>query len=503
MTKTSRKKGVAALGIVLAVLVVALAVTGIYFLQQNTFSQMEWDNLMLTGAYHEGITIDGISVGGMTVSQARVAVNDNMRAREDNIRVTLQYGEQSFVLTKDDFDVQDNTDEVLEEAMRVAREGSRIDVQNEIDEIAENGKAFTTDYTVNTEPSKARLEEIADSLNKPAQDATIQIDKDDRENRFAYTDEVSGTEVDEDALYAAVEEQIRLRKYETMSIPVKEVPAAVTKASLQAGTAACATATTSFAKSPYNRDSRVSNIKKAVGIINGTILTPGQEFSTNTVLGRRTYELGWQPAPAIVRGGSEDQAGGGVCQVSTTMYNAVLKADLEIVDRRGHSIQLSYVDGGLDATINTDTIDFVYKNNTTANVYIFCWVDSNEKKVHFEIYRMAFPDKFDEIKLTSEKVETLYPDGEMLVTVDTTKPAGYKEEVVGRRNGSVYMSYKHFYKNGKEVGEQELVAKTTYKAYTGEMIVGPDPKPTPTVEPTPQVTPPVENQTDTENTEGT
>jgi vancomycin resistance protein YoaR len=224
--------------------------------------------------------------------------------------------------------------------------------------------------------------------------------------------------------------------------------------------------------SPYNRSSRVANIIKAVDIINGYLLLPDSVFSANTVIGPRTYDLGWQPAPAIVRGGSEDQAGGGVCQVSTTLYNAVLKAGLEIVDRRGHSIKLSYVAGGMDATINTGTIDFVFRNNTGSNAYIFCWVDSIGMEVHFEIYREAFPDTYDEIRLTSEKVETLYPSGDVLVTVDTGKPSGYREVVQKRRNGSVYKSYRHYYKDGKEVGKPELIATTKYKAYSGEIIVG-------------------------------
>lgn len=483
MERMSKPRRRAAIGVLLVLLMAALAVAGVYYLQQTTFSQQEWDNLLLTGTYHKGIIIDGIDVSGMTLSQARTAINDNMRARLNAMRITLEFGGKTIELTKNDFDISNNVDDVLEQAMVVAREGSRLYVRDQIKDIAENGMDFATDFTVNTEPVKSRLSEIAAGLNQPAIDATMQINKDDKDNRFSYTDEISGFAVDEDALYAAVAERIRLHDYGTIQIPVNEVPAVVTKESLQAGTVQHVTATTSFARSPYNRDSRVANIKKAVGIINGYVLKPGEEFSANTVLGPRVYELGWQPAPAIVRGGSEDQAGGGVCQVSTTMYNAVLKAGLEIVNRRGHSIQLSYVNGGLDATINTGTIDFVFRNNTAENVYIFSWVDGSEKKVRFEIYRMAFPDAYDEIKLISEKMETLYPSGEMLVTVDPAKPAGYRKVVVGRRNGAVYKTYKHFYKNGKEVGEPELVAKTTYKAYAGEIIVGPEPVAVVTPEP--------------------
>ena len=488
MEKMSKPRRKAALGVMLVVLMAGLAVVGVYYFQQTTFSQQEWDNLLLTGTYHKGIAIDGIDVSDMTLSQARTVVNDNMRSRLNAVRIVLEFGGKTIELTKNDFDISDNVDDVLEQAMVVAREGSRLSVRGQIEDIAENGMAVETDFTVNTEQVKPRLSEIAAGLNQPAVDATMQINKDDRENRFSFTDEISGFDVDEDALYSAVAERIRRHQYGTIQIPVNEVPAAVTKESLQAGTVQHITATTSFARSPYNRDSRVANIKKAVDIINGYVLKPGEEFSANTVLGPRTYDLGWQPAPAIVRGGSEDQAGGGVCQVSTTLYNVVLKAGLEIVNRRGHSIQLSYVNGGLDATINTGTIDFVFRNNTTENVYIFSWVDRSEQKVRFEIYRMAFPETYDEIKLISEKVETLYPSGEMLVTVDPTKPAGYKDVVVGRRNGAVFKTYKHFYKNGKEVGEPEEVAKTTYKAYAGEIIVGPEPvaviTPEPEEEPT-------------------
>jgi len=484
--------------VLLLALAGAASLAGLWFVQYSMLSPQDWEDLMATGTYHDGITIDGIPVGGMTLAQARDAVRAEMDRRLDAVRITLTYGDKAYVLTRDDFDIRTNIDTVLKEALCLAREGSRIRLEKEIADIAANGRAFVTDYTVNPEPVKARLSAIASELNRPPQDATVQLNKNDRKNRFTFTDEVSGIEVDEQALYAAVEKQIRLHRYGTVEIPVRKVPAAVTRAALEASTAKRVTASTSFASSPYNRASRVVNIKKAVGIINGYLLPPGAEFSANTVLGPRTYERGWQPAPAIVRGGSEDQAGGGVCQVSTTLYNAVLKANLEIVERRGHSIKLGYVEGGLDATINTGTIDFVFRNNTGANVYIFCWVDNAEMRVHFELYRCAFPEAYDEIRLSSEKVETIYPSGDVLVTVDTDKPKGYRKVVQKRRNGAVYKSYRHFYKDGREVGTPELIATTKYKAYSGEIIIGAaaPKRPHPTPKPAgPAASEPAKNET--------
>ncbi|MGI5919369.1 MAG: VanW family protein [Christensenellales bacterium] len=485
MTIMDRRRRLRMLWALLLALIGAASLAGLWSLQHNTFSPQDWDNLMATGTYHEGITIDGIPVGGMTLAQARAAVRANMDRRLDAVRITLTYGDKAYILTRDDFDIRTNIDTVLKDALRLAREGSRTRLEKEIADIAATGRAFVTDYTVNPEPVKPRLSAIAAELNRPPQDATIQLNKDDRKNRFTFTDEVNGIEVDEQALYAELEKQIRLHRYGAVEIPVREVPAAVTRAALEDSTAQRITASTSFASSPYNRASRVANIKKAVGIINGYLLPPGAEFSANTVLGPRTYERGWQPAPAIVRGGSEDQAGGGVCQVSTTLYNAVLKANLEVVERRAHSIKLGYVEGGLDATINTGTIDFIFRNNTGANIYIFCWVDNAEMRVHFEIYRCSFSEAYDEIRLSSEKVETIYPSGDMLVTVDTDKPKGYRKVVQKRRNGTVYKTYRHFFKDGREVGTPELIATTKYKAYSGEIIIGaaapkrPEPTPKP------------------------
>ncbi len=456
---------------VLVVVIISVLMASLF--SRITLSERQWETLFLQGTFHEGIHIDGFDVSGLTLAEAKKLISENMRRRLENVRVNIVHEGRLYVLTQSDFKTTDNVDEVLKEAMSAAREGTHLELIHKINEIKKNGLIFTTDYTVDTSPAKRRIAEIAAEVDIPATDATVIINKNDRNHRFSYTEESKGCCVDQNALYELVERQIRTREYGVVQMPIMEVPAAVTLAELKANTVLRATASTSFAQSPYNRSSRVGNIKKAVGLINGYVLKPGEGFSTNSVLGPRVYELGWQPAPSLVRGGSEDQAGGGVCQVSSTMYNAVLKADLEVVSRKGHSVKLGYIAGGLDATINTGTIDFIYKNNTDHDIYIFCWVDSSKQTVNFAIYGAPFPQEYDEIRLTSEKIETLEPKGEMLVTVDNSKPPGYTEVVVKRREGAIYESYKHYYKNGVEVREPELIDRTKYNAYAGEKIVGP------------------------------
>ena len=138
-----------------------------------------------------------------------------------------------------------------------------------------------------------------------------------------------------------------------------------------------------------NGSGRVHNIKKAAGMINGTIVNPGEVFFPPmiysviepTLTGGKTAPRSYRAAPQ-----PENQPGGGVCQVSTTVYNAVVMADLDIVYRQGHSRVSDYVDGGRDATIDSGRIDFQWKNNTGSPVYVFTWVESSKQQMHCEIY---------------------------------------------------------------------------------------------------------------------
>ena len=109
---------------------------------------------------------------------------------------------------------------------------------------------------------------------------------------------------------------------------------------------------------------RVSNIALAAKLFNGTVLMPGEEFSYNGVVGSRTSDKGFLPAPAYVSGESVQEIGGGVCQGSSTIYLATLRANLEIVERYNHGYIASYVPHGMDATVYYGVKDFRFRNDT-------------------------------------------------------------------------------------------------------------------------------------------
>ncbi len=459
-------------------------------LQQDEAKRL---SIINADVFRDGAVIDSVPVGGMTKEQAKAAVEKAQLDRQDAIVFQLTYNGKSYPADASAFAFTYDTEAILTEAFSLARAGTLKELEAELSDISLNKRYYNTTATPDSKAVETFVASLAKEVDTPAVDAQFKvlIDKSSAaeeekktsayvlaaasttpEQRFRYEPEQDGVGINQEALTQALLSMAQSGDYADMKIPVASVKAKVTLADIKQQVVLRGSSYTSFNKSPYNRSTRVFNIKKAVGLINGTVLQPGEVFSTNNTLGHRTYGGGWKPAPAIVQGRTEDQAGGGVCQVSTTMYLSVLKSDLEVVYRQGHSGRLSYVDGGLDATIDSGRIDFQWKNNTNAPIYLFCWVDDNDKTVHFEIYGAAFPEEYDEIKLSSKHTGGVSPSGPMKYTVDHSKPAGYKEVYVERKSGSTWQSYATYLKDGVEV-KTVPVAKTKYRAYAGETIIGP------------------------------
>ena len=144
----------------------------------------------------------------------------------------------------------------------------------------------------------------------------------------------------------------------------------------------CNEVRTSLSGSSSNR---ISNVKKACELLDGMILIPGQSFSFNEALGERTDVNGWLPATAYANGEVRQEYGGGICQVSSTLYNAVLYANLEIVERACHQFQVGYLPWGMDATVSWGWPDFKFRNDAEYPVKIHAWVDDDTNECCIQI----------------------------------------------------------------------------------------------------------------------
>lgn len=146
-------------------------------------------------------------------------------------------------------------------------------------------------------------------------------------------------------------------------------------------------------KYSQSQKDRTTNLKLAAEKINGTVLMPGEVFSYNTVVGKRTIDAGYKEAKIYVNGEVVDGLGGGICQVSSTLYNAALYANLEIVERRNHQFVPSYAGAGLDATVVYGSIDFQFKNTRNYPIKIQCSVDRGI--CNFQIYGLKEETEYE------------------------------------------------------------------------------------------------------------
>ena len=188
----------------------------------------------------------------------------------------------------------------------------------------------------------------------------------------------------------------------------------------------------------------------------------------NVELGPQTYENGYRNAAVIVNGKIEDGLAGGVCQITSTLYNAVILAELQIVERSNHSLAVSYVPLGQDAAIAGDYKDLKFKNNTDYPVYIEAYISGN--KLIANVYGHEIHDSSRQVKFENVVNSVIEKPAEK-VTEDNTKPKGYREVTHYGKEGKKVTTYKIVYENGKQISK-DYFSTSTYRATADEVTVG-------------------------------
>ncbi len=459
-----------------------------------------------------GTSVYGVDVGGMSREQALAAVQDKLD--QEPLLVNLQFsdGTNVYPATAEELKAvpvsseEEEDDDAIDPAMKAAEAAAEAEGSNEDDEpnadadqpigigltvnvegAVDTAFSLMRDSSVPYETFMAQVREIAagreiapapeydaDSvtrfvaylaslLDKPAVNATISMEN----NQIVYTDEVKGLGIDQATLVETILNTDPLSG-ETLSIPMHELDAAITREMLQGKYILRGSYKTSFSGSTKNRK---YNIRYGAEKINGTILKPGDVFSANDTLGKRTRGNGWKNAGAYEGGEVVEQPGGGVCQLSSTLYNAALYADLEIVERRNHSMPVSYVEKGRDATINSvgNLIDFKFKNSTSSDIIIIAYTEGNN--LHMEIYGIPFEtDEYDEIKIrtkqvSSQSIKTVY---EYLDNM----PTSYKKTISKGSKGYTVKTFKDYYLGGTLVKTEELQPISKYTMFPKKVEVG-------------------------------
>lgn len=222
---------------------------------------------------------------------------------------------------------------------------------------------------------------------------------------------------------------------------------------------------TSFTISGYNRS---NNIILSSAKLNGLVLMPGEEFSYNQAVGQRTKAAGFRKAGAYSNGKVVQEVGGGICQVSSTLYNAVLYANLEIVERTNHYFNPGYVKAGLDATVSWGGPDFRFKNNRNYPIRIV--TDTSGKKLKVYIYGLKTDDDctvvLDPRYISSVPYKTTYQKDPSLATGET-------RVISSGSNGCKTATYKYVYDKNGTLISSECISRDTYSPHNKVVAVGP------------------------------
>lgn len=210
-------------------------------------------------------------------------------------------------------------------------------------------------------------------------------------------------------------------------------------------------------KYPQNGEGRIHNIVSTASSIHDVLLKPGDVFDYAPYIAETEAKFGFKEAPVILNGKLVPGIGGGICQVSTTLYNAVLRAGLEIVERRNHSLPVSYVPLGQDATFASGHINFKFRNNTQK--YMLIRTSADDRQITIKLFGRAPSDVSYAVE--SKTIETLEPP--VKYVLNPTLPSGKQQKISTGKPGYVVETYRIKMQNGVEVG-RERVSKDTYAA---------------------------------------
>lgn len=515
-----------------------------------------------------GVSINGIDVSGMTKADALAATARLSKELLAGAAISITADGVSQQFTAADVSAATDREAVVEQALAYGKTGTDAERQQAAEQAKNAGKAFTVRIVAQREPVKTALTSLKQKVDRAPADASFQfmpsgftadgkaytpdprkladvqstgknlsrpglvrvdpaeapsklryqywnvnkyipgyIPADASVARFRYVPEVPGRELDIDALADQVVTRMNSGDLSAIAVTSHVIVPSVKVADLKKDTMLVSSWTSSYRT--HASQARNWNVSRMSSFINGAVIEPDKSWSLNKAAGPRNEQtaatVGWKAAAGIIAGGYVDQEGGGVCQLSSSTYNAALRGGLTIASLKHHSIPSDYVPLGLDATISTPSPDLLLKNDNTKPVYFISYINPVDQNVTVEVYGQQpvhptygpviydYTSNNKGTKFGTPTTKMVYntavaPDGTVLSAAKPTHVYAMP------RTGIEIQTYKHIYSlDGKELTEKTPYDSHKYQVINGTTYVfGPDPAtltPTPTPTPTPMPTP--------------
>lgn len=335
----------------LAALIVLSSVSG--YIYANNLFQKE--------TIYEGITVKGVTVGNLTKEEAREKLEKTHKQKLAETTVDFTYGDYVKSVSYGEIGAEYDYEMSVEKAYEIGREGNSLDKVREILSAKREGVELDIELMRDDAKIESIIEEVEDDLNRSPKNAGIKYSG----GNIVVVDGENGQSVDSDLFKGGIIKSIG--NSQKVEIPVDVEEPVIKSADLEGIGKEIGSYATSFSSGDANRN---YNILISSDSIDGKIVMPGEVFSFNDATGLRDRANGYKESIVIVNKKPVPGVGGGVCQTSSTLYNAVAKTGLEIVERHNHSLPVGYVPAGQDATVADYSLDFRFRNSFDYPVYI-------------------------------------------------------------------------------------------------------------------------------------
>lgn len=416
-----------------------------------------------TGTIPENIFISGQNVSGMTADEANQVVADYL-SRYGDVEFTLQAGEKSVTADGEDIGLTAKNADVVTRALNYGKEGNLVS-RYKANKDMENGvkKDFAISLTADINTAKTYLDENSDELNIKAVNNGLK-----RENgSFTYVEGSSGVTVLTDQSAVLIADYISAQwsgENATIDLITEVTEPKGTREELAQVQDVLGSFETDFSSSS---SARKKNVRTGAEKLNGIVLYPGDTLSVYEAVSPFDAENGYALAPSYENGTTVDSYGGGICQVSTTLYNAVMRAELEIVTRSAHSMIVTYVEPSMDAAIAGTFKDLQFKNNQETPIYIEGY--TNGGTLGFRIYGKETRPDNRKVTFESEVTSQTDPVREFVASQDL--PVGTIKKTQSSHTGYTARLWKIVTVDGVEES-RKVYNNSTYKASNEIYSVG-------------------------------
>lgn len=407
----------------------------------------------------DNIYVNGIKMYGMTYEQGVEFMNQQMEIRLST-PITLTYGNKQWQITPNMLDAKIETQGDMARAFNFGHVGSATQVREQVAYLEKDPLVITTPITYDEQKLAGYIQQIKQQIDVEPINAYAVAQKNEI---FSYSESVDGLALNAEALQAQVDECIRAAQAPTIQLVPDVWKPKYTSEAMEEGTQTIADVKTSTKGS---NDDRISNIKRALKPFNGMTVAVGETVSFNRVAGKRTAANGYKKAQEFLDGEVIEGIGGGTCQASSTLYRALVLAGMTIDKRYQHSMVVSYVRPGYDATV-TDSgkvKDLVFTNNTEYPIYIYTYCDGNEAQVRIKGMRPEYRIEFVIQDLTTNVQATSYtpkPDTKRRYVQNPEDPPVMYAE--GRPGGSCDGWVIHYDWNTELEVRRERISRSVYE----------------------------------------